>query len=121
LDGLLGVPLAYVSGSALSSSMEFANQTFASIGLRPGTYIWTWGQGRNADNLTVQIGPAAVSEPASMLMVGIGLLALAAVRQRRGKIGTQTRPAQATATRQTMSISPRPLPCPPMSFRSVDF
>ena len=29
-DGFLGVPLAYVSDSALSSRMEFANQTFAS-------------------------------------------------------------------------------------------
>jgi hypothetical protein len=40
-DGFLGVPLAYVSDSVLSSRMEFANQTFASIGLTPGTYTWT--------------------------------------------------------------------------------
>ena len=33
------------SGSALSSSMEFAGQTFASIGLSPGTYAWTWRAG----------------------------------------------------------------------------
>lgn len=87
LDGFLGVPLAYVSGSALSSSMEFANQTFASIGLKPGTYIRTWGSGSNADSLTVRIGPAAVPEPASVLMVGVGLLTLAGVRHRRGKSG----------------------------------
>jgi hypothetical protein len=89
-DGFLGVPLAYVSDSALSSRMEFADQTFASIGLTPGTYTWTWGSGSNADSLTVQIGPAAVPEPASVLMVGVGLLSLAALRHRRGQVGTQT-------------------------------
>ncbi len=56
--GLLGVPLAYVSGAALSSSMEFAGQTFASIGVTPGTYTWTWGSGISVDSLTVQIGRA---------------------------------------------------------------
>jgi hypothetical protein len=80
-DGFLGVPLAYVSGNALSNSMEFAGETFASIGLTPGTYTWTWGAGINADSLTVQIGP--VPEPASVLVVGVGLLGLAAVRHRR--------------------------------------
>jgi hypothetical protein len=38
LKGVLGVPLDYVSGSPLSNSMEFAGQTFASMGLTPGTY-----------------------------------------------------------------------------------
>jgi len=84
-DGFLGVPLAYVSNSTLSSSMEFANQTFASIGLTPGRYTWTWGSGSNADSLTVQIGPVAVPEPTSLLAVGVGLLGLAAVRHRRGR------------------------------------
>ena len=83
-DGFLGVPLGYVSGSALSSSMEFAGQTFASIGLSPGTYAWTWGAGINADSFTVEIGPA-VPEPASALTVGVGLIGLAAVRRRRGR------------------------------------
>jgi hypothetical protein len=86
-DGFLGVPQAYVSNSTLSSSMEFANQTFASIGLTPGTYTWTWGSGSNADSLTVQIDPFAVPEPASVLVVEVGLLGLAAVRHRRDKSG----------------------------------
>ena len=53
--------------------MEFAGQTFASIGLSPGTYAWTWGSGIDADSFTVEIGPA-VPEPASALSVGIGLI-----------------------------------------------
>ena len=97
-DGFLGVPPAYVSGSVLANSMEFAGQTFASIGLTPGTYTWTWGSGINADSLTVQIGPAAIPEPASVLAVGLGLLGLAAVRPlvvaRRGSCGS---PATAAA------------------------
>jgi hypothetical protein len=76
-DRVLGVPVAYVSGNALSNRMEFVGD-FASIGLTPGTYTWTWGAGNNADSLTVQIGP--VPEPASVLVVGIGLFGLAAAR-----------------------------------------
>ena len=82
-DGFLGVPLGYVSGAALSSSMEFVGQTFASIGLTPGKYVWNWGSGVNADSFTVQIGPRAIPEPASMLAVGAGLLGLRAVRRHR--------------------------------------
>jgi hypothetical protein len=85
-DHILGVPLGYVSGSALSSSMEFAGETFASIGLSPGRYAWTRGAGIDADSFTVEIGPA-VPEPASALTVGVGLIGLAAVRRRRGKSG----------------------------------
>jgi hypothetical protein len=85
-DGFLGVPAGYASGSALSSSMEFAGQTFASIGLSPGTYAWTWGSGIDADSFTVEIGPA-VPEPASALSVGVGLIGLAAMRRRCSKSG----------------------------------
>lgn len=85
-DGFLGVPLDYVSGSALSSSVEFAGQTFASIGLTPGTYTWTWGSGINADSFRVEIGPA-VPEPASALSFGVGLIGLAAMRRHRAKSG----------------------------------
>jgi hypothetical protein len=74
-------PMAFwgCHSSTLASNMEFAGQTFASIGLTPGTYTWTWGSAINADSLTVQIGPAAGPEPASVRAVGLGLLGLAAV------------------------------------------
>lgn len=79
-DDFLGVPLDYVSGSPLSSSMEFAGQTFASIGLTPGTYTWTWGAGVEADSFTVQIGPVPIPEPAPILAFGTALLGVAALR-----------------------------------------
>jgi hypothetical protein len=83
-DGVLGVPLDYVSGNALSNRMEFAGETFASIGLMPGTYVWTWGTGANADSFTVRIVAPTVPEPASLTVLAMGLVGLGmAVRTRR--------------------------------------
>ncbi|WP_137177777.1 PEP-CTERM sorting domain-containing protein [Roseomonas sp. AR75] len=85
LDGaaaIIGVPQGYVSGAALSNGMTFAGASFASLGLTPGTYVWSWGGQTFGDTLTVQIG-AAVPEPASLLLLGAGLIGLAATRRRR--------------------------------------
>ena len=76
--GVLGVPTGYVSGSAFSNNMVFTGQTFASLGLIPGTYSWTWDTGAMADRVTVQIGPTAVPEPATSLLLGAALLGFAA-------------------------------------------
>src|SRR4029077_7978679 len=43
--GDLFVPQGYVSGNALSDSLTFNNATFASLGVNPGTYVWSWGTG----------------------------------------------------------------------------
>ena len=45
LFGQLSVPDGYVSGAALLSSATWNNATFASLGVTPGTYVWTWGTG----------------------------------------------------------------------------
>jgi hypothetical protein len=78
-QGLLAVPSTYVSGDALSSSMAFAGKSFVSIGLVPGTYTWTWGSASKADSFTLQIGPAAVPEPASLTVLAVGLAGLGMV------------------------------------------
>jgi hypothetical protein len=57
------VPAGYASGTALSGSVTYVGQTFASLGLTPGTYTYTWGSGPTADSLAVKIGAAAVPEP----------------------------------------------------------
>ena len=81
--GLLGVPLGYVSGTDLSDTMTFFNQSFATLGVTPGTYVWTWGTGPN-QNFTLIIGAAAVPEPASAALLGTALagLLLAGARRR---------------------------------------
>jgi hypothetical protein len=81
----LFVPRGYVSGSSLSDSATYANKTFSSLGVNPGTYVWTWGSGAHADNFTLQIGADPVPEPSGALLLapplGIGMI-LAARRRR---------------------------------------
>ena len=75
--GVLAVPDGYSSGAALGISTDtFSNQTFSSLGINPGTYLYTWGTGQHADRFTVNIG--SVPEPASF-----SLLALAGVAMLR--------------------------------------
>ena len=77
----LVVPAGYVSGTALSDTDTYTGQTFASLGITPGTYTYTWGTGTTADSLTIN---ASVPEPGTwaLLAVGTGALALAALRRR---------------------------------------
>jgi hypothetical protein len=77
--GFLMVPMGYVSGHSLTATDTYANQTFSSLGLTPGTYTWTWGTRAHADSLTVQIGPAAaVPEPSTALVAVFGAVAFIA-------------------------------------------
>ena len=51
LNGLeLLVPLGYVSGSPLTGTATWTNQTIAGMGFTPGSYLYTWGSGANADS-----------------------------------------------------------------------
>jgi len=64
----LFVPTGYVSGSALSGSMTFTGETLLSLGMTPGTYVWSWGTGPDADSLTFDVVP----EPSSMALAALG-------------------------------------------------
>jgi hypothetical protein len=81
----LAVPRNYVSGSALQSTATWTGQTFASLGVTPGTYTWTWGTGANGDFFTMNIGASSVPEPSSLLLgvCGLGAIARAASARRR--------------------------------------
>ena len=57
IGNIVVVPAGYVSGTALSDTATWFGQTFATLYVRPGTYVWTWGPGAN-QNFTLQIGPA---------------------------------------------------------------
>jgi hypothetical protein len=69
----LSVPKGYMSGSPLSGSSTFDGQTLASLGLTPGTYVYTWGAPADDGSLTVKI---AIPEPATWAMILLGFAGL---------------------------------------------
>jgi hypothetical protein len=73
-DVLLDVPRGYVSGSPLMDTSTYDDATFASLGVTPGTFVWTWGSGANAGSFTLHAGAAAVPEPATLGLMVLGLL-----------------------------------------------
>jgi hypothetical protein len=55
--------------------MTFNSATFASLGVTPGTYVWTWGTGLMNQNFTLQIGAAGVPDGGSTVsLLGFALL-----------------------------------------------
>jgi len=63
--------------------MTFDNATFASLGVTPGTYEWTWGTGLRNQNFTLIIGGAGVPDGGSTVsLLGFALLGLAALRRK---------------------------------------
>jgi hypothetical protein len=76
-SGSIFVPAGYQSGAPLSGTATWANQTLSSLGLIPGTYVWNFGTGANADTWTVNI--TAVPEPhqygmaAALGLIGLGI------------------------------------------------
>ena len=63
--------------------MTFDNATFASLGVTPGTYEWTWGTGLRNQNFTLIIGGAGVPDGGSTVSLhGFGLLGLASLQRK---------------------------------------
>jgi hypothetical protein len=85
----LVVPSGYVSGSSLESSATWDNQTFSSLGVTPGVYVWTWEPPATAtdDSFTLDAVAATVSEPASLALLALplGLVMLLARRHPRAQ------------------------------------
>jgi hypothetical protein len=79
--GDVAVGFGYQSGAALSGSATYDNATFASLGLMPGSYVYTWGSGANADSLTINI--EAVPELSTWAMMALGFAGLGFVGRRR--------------------------------------
>jgi hypothetical protein len=81
----LNVPQGYLSGHLLSSQATWDNQTFSSLGVTPGTYVWTWGTGADQRFTLEAEAPTAAPEPASLTLMGLGLAGLAAYGRRGRK------------------------------------
>jgi len=76
------VPSGYVSGTALSSSATWNSATVASLGVTPGTYVWSWGAGAN-QNFTLIIRGAGVPDGGSTVsLLGFALVGLTALRRK---------------------------------------
>jgi hypothetical protein len=80
--GEIVVPHGYISGAPLSDGSTYDNQTFSSLGVTPGTYEWSWGNGSD-QNFTL----IAVPEPRVGLLLGAALLLLLGVRLRQLRFG----------------------------------
>jgi hypothetical protein len=74
------VPAGYVSGSPLTESSTWINQTLGGLAVTPGTYVWSWGSGASADSFKLNV---VVPEPSSLLLFGGALAALLLGRMRR--------------------------------------
>jgi hypothetical protein len=86
LRNTIYVPAGYVSGGALSDNATYDSATFASLGIMPGVYVWTWGSGPDADSFTLVIGTAGVVPESStwaMLVAGFGFLGFLGYRKTR--------------------------------------
>lgn len=85
VTSVLVVPHDYSSGTLLSDTTTFLDASFASLGLTPGTYVYGWGSGADADTFTIDIG--AVPEPSTwaLLLLGFGGLGFAGYKRARGQ------------------------------------
>ncbi len=81
--GVLATPAGYVPESPLSGSATYSGESFASLGITPGTYTWSWTSDGVSDSITLQ----AVPEPPTVMLAALSIMSLAMVRWRQRNKG----------------------------------
>ncbi len=84
-DGVISVPKGYVSGTPLSGTSTFSDQSFASLGLTSGTYTYNCGIGAHVDSILIDVGTASVPEPSSLVLSCFAVAGAMVFRGRRQK------------------------------------
>jgi hypothetical protein len=87
-EGDLFVPAGYIliNDSVLAQSTDtFSNTTIAGLGMKPGTYVWKWGNQAPDQSYTIDIIGAATPIPAALPLFasGLGGLGLFGWRRKR--------------------------------------
>ena len=75
VDHHVWVPAGYTSGDPIAGSSTWENATIQTLGLVNGTYDYSWGN----DSAVLVVVP----EPSSVLLIGMGTLAVCSRRRRR--------------------------------------
>lgn len=73
------LPHGYTSGELLSTTATFTDADFTSLGVTPGTYVWTWGSGPDQSFTLDAVN--AVPEPPAFGLFALGLVFIGIVRQ----------------------------------------
>jgi len=79
---LIYVPSGYLSDTALSDTATYDNETFATLSVTPGTYVWTWGSGAD-QSFTLEIGQTPIPAALPLFATGLGALGLLGWRRKR--------------------------------------
>jgi hypothetical protein len=77
------VPQGYVSDAPLSDTATYAGQTLSSLGVTPGKYVWTWGDGADAGSFTLVASVVPETSTWVMMLAGFAGLGYAGYRTSR--------------------------------------
>jgi hypothetical protein len=80
--GLMNLPGGYVRNTPISGTSTYGGQSFASLGMAPGSYEWSWSTlpfeaGR--DSVTLNVVPI----PAAAWLFGSALIGLAGIKRKK--------------------------------------
>lgn len=61
------LPADYVLGTPMAATATYSGQSFASLGITEGTYVWSW----TGDSVTLNVGAAPIPEPGTWVAMAV--------------------------------------------------